>query len=733
MTGLYILLCVLFVGIREVNCQDKIYNFREEEPEGSFIGNIALDLNLAALIPPPVFSTLKYSIMNWADGNGFRVDEKNSGLFTKYRLDRERLCRFEVRCVLRLRVAARSETEVKKYTIAVNLMDINDNPPKFNNTVFSLRISESVTVGKKYSIPGALDDDRGQENSIQSYEFTPSIDIFRVEYFQHIDGTSDVNLVVSKPLDREIIDFYSLVLVAKDGGSPVHSASLTIEIHVTDDNDNTPRFSQSQYNVQIGEGTPSGTVIVAVSAEDDDIGTNAAVSYRLSARQEASMVEKFHIDSLTGQITAKVPLNSGSYTIIVEAVDGGTPQRANQTVVLVTVIDTENNPPIIIIDPLNQDSRNAHISEAANKNAVVAHVTVYDPDSGRNGIVLCYSQSAFFDLQALGDNDYTIIVVRTLDREQNSDYRVTLFCEDSGTPRLNATKVFDVTVDDVNDNGPMFYKTNEEIRIYEDNAINDVAMLLSASDKDVGINAQISFTLLNDSNGFFNIPAGSNILVCARRLDREIQDMHVVTVLARDGGTPSLSSTATVTVSVLDINDVAPQFLRTEYKFSISEGQPSGTSVGSVSAFDLDLMQGGEIEFSLLDWSRETRKFKILPDGALITLEPLDREQCPIFTFSVEATDRGSPRLKSQVQVEVEVKDINDNAPVFLFPSSINNSAVLNLPVDKSKTLLKLRVSSLGMINFPHISIRVRKYEYVRSYFFCSTVVSFITQHLLSN
>lgn len=685
-------LCVLYLAPRIVLAQEKTYQFREEEPEGTFIGNIALDLNLAALIPADVFSTLHYSIMNWGDGGNFRVDEKNSGLFTKVRLDREQLCRFEVQCVLKLRVAAKSETDVKKYAVFVDLLDVNDNPPKFNTSSYTLNISESVTVGKRYALAGAVDEDRWSENSIKSYTFDPPSSVFGVEFFQQLDGSSTVNLVVNEALDRETTDNYSLLLVAKDGGSPVRSASLVVKIEVADDNDNTPKFSQGQYNVQMGENTLQGSIITTLSAVDADVGVNAALDYRLSSRQESRIAELFQIDKQSGQLTAKAPLTSGSYTIIVEAVDKGSPRRVNQTEVVVNVIDTENNPPVITIDPLNQDSKHVHVSETANKNSLVAHVSVFDPDSGPNGIVLCYSQSAFFDLHALGDNDYMLVVVRALDREQSPEYRVALFCEDSGTPRLNTTNIFDVIVDDVNDNAPVFVKPHEQLNVHEGNAINDVVAILSATDSDIGMNSKIYFTLLNDSDGFFKIPIGSNILVCAKQLDRETQDTHIVEIVARDGGTPSLSSTATATISVLDVNDEVPRFLRAAYTFSTSEGLPAKTFVGSVSAIDLDLTEGGELEYSLVKSSKQSHKFQILDNGTLLTLTTLDREACGAYTLLVQVTDKGRPPLSSQVEVQIEVTDVNDNAPMFLFPSPGNSSVTFGLPVDTEKTLLKLQV-----------------------------------------
>ncbi|CAL1532448.1 unnamed protein product, partial [Lymnaea stagnalis] len=664
----------------------------EEEAEGSFVGNVARDLNLAALIPADVFRTLQYSLMAWEDGGQFRVDKDNSDLFTKFKLDREQLCRFKAQCLLNVRVVARSAADIRKYWIVINLLDVNDNAPIFPNPSVTLSIPESVTLGMKYSIPPASDDDR-DNNTITSYGIEPSSSYFSVDYLKKLDGTFDVILVVNHVLDRETEDEYRLVLVARDGGAPPRSGSMVIDIKVADVNDNTPSFPQSQYAVKVGENTAPGAVILTLTASDGDIGINAEISYRLSRNQYTGVAERFAVDPKSGVLSARAALPSGGYTVIVEAVDGGTPQKVNQTEVLVTVIDTMNNPPEISVDPLNGDASSAYILESAGHDTMVAYVSVSDPDSGENGAVTCYSQSSFFDLRPLQDDDYKVVAVRPLNREETAQYTVTVFCEDAGTPRLSATTTFDVAVGDVNDNAPVFDKPVQTVAFSEDNVVNDVVMILSAADEDAGDNAKITYSLIDDSNGFFRIPAGSSTLTCAKVLDRETQDTHVVRILARDGGSPPLSATATVTVKVLDVNDVTPQFFQLNYKFSTPENAPAGTVIGAVSAFDLDLREGGDVRFSMSPSVPESDKFQVSADGTITTLVPLDREVRDAYHFSVVASDNGRPRLSSQAEVQVFVTDANDNAPVFSFPSASNNSITLFQPIDGEFPLFRLQAT----------------------------------------
>ena len=181
---LLLLLSVLTLPHR-VLAQDRTYNFQEQEPDGSFVGNIARDLNLEAIISSTIFQSLQYSILFYKDGDYFRVDPDNSDLFTRGVLDREEICPYENQCVLELSVGARSATDLRKYYITVNLLDINDNSPRFNQSTFTLNIPESVTAGKKYTLPGALDDDRGPGNSIQSYSIRLVTSFWDVKIVTH--------------------------------------------------------------------------------------------------------------------------------------------------------------------------------------------------------------------------------------------------------------------------------------------------------------------------------------------------------------------------------------------------------------------------------------------------------------------------------------------------------------------------------------------------------------------
>ena len=306
----------------------------------------------------------------------------------------------------------------------------------------------------------------------------------------------------------------------------------------------------------------------------------------------------------------------------------------------------------------------------------------------------CFSQSAYFDLRSLEAPDMMVELARSLDREDSPSYQVTLFCQDNGSPRLNATASFTVDVQDVNDNPPVFREVDVTISFPEGDRVGEIVYTVTATDRDLGQNAEVSYQLLNvERNKGFYVLGPSGSIVVARELDRETEDEYVLHVLAVDGGTPQYSATATVTIQVEDRNDEVPVFTRDEYVFYIKENEPAGSFLGVFNATDPDLGDGGKVSFFLSSSQPLARSsFLLHPNGTLVTKATLDRESSPEIVFDVMATDGGSPRLSSSREVTVVLQDVNDNKPVFLFPGVSNHSLTLLIPVKQDAHLFQLSV-----------------------------------------
>ncbi|CAC5389715.1 PCDHD1 [Mytilus coruscus] len=207
----------------------------------------------------------------------------------------------------------------------------------------------------------------------------------------------------------------------------------------------------------------------------------------------------------------------------------------------------------------------AEVSEFANMGAVVAHVKVDDGDTGRNGIVTCQIQNNFFQLQRMEVKEYKVIVHQPLDREAKPEHMVSIFCSDVGSPPLNSSKNFVVQVIDENDQPPVFMKTTYTANIAENNNFNDVILHVSASDQDIGVNAEVAYRLHADSGQDFTIDSATGLIRANNTFDREKIDQYKFRVLAIDKGKQPLSSTCTVIVNIDDVNDNDPKFDKDVY------------------------------------------------------------------------------------------------------------------------------------------------------------------------
>ncbi|KAK3598460.1 hypothetical protein CHS0354_023013 [Potamilus streckersoni] len=668
---------VIFIFIFECLCQEIEYSILEGKEAGTFIGNIRTDANLRSYVDQQNFEQLRYNFLNQDDPQVkyFNISEQNGDIFTASVLDREEMCKFSSTCIFLFTVAAQSSIGpfFKKISFTVIVEDVNDNTPTFTSSSVFVSFSESVVVGTFVTVAGAVDEDSANF-SVVRYEILPLSSPFSAEFSKILDGSSVVRIIVKSMLDRETKDNYQLQLVAIDGGDPPKSGILLVNVTVSDVNDNPPIFSSSVYNVTVKEDIAINSTILRVTATDLDAGYNGKIVYRLSPNQAEEIKRLFSVDTTNGDIRILQNLffsAAGMYKIIIEASDLGVQPYTTQTLMQVYIEDVKNHSPRISVNLLSSGFY-AKISEYANNGAVVALIDVSDDDKDRNGIVNCSIASELFQLQRLEVNEYKVIVSRSLDREKQDSHQVTVHCQDMGTPPLNSTENFTVKVLDENDNSPVFSKYVYEASITENNKVNAVVTQVHAEDQDIGLNGQISYVLYPDASKTFRVD--SNGLISAKvSLDRETKDYYRVEVFAFDGGSPSLTSSATIIVTINDTNDNVPEFIQSYYEFEIEENQPVDIFVGEVSAVDRDLSLNGVVSYYLNSDTQGDLPFVLLPDGKLKTKGRLDREVQSFYYFLVTAIDQGTPkRLYSSVNVTVKIKDINDNVPLITSPP--NNS-----------------------------------------------------------
>ncbi|XP_063269933.1 protocadherin gamma-A2-like [Prinia subflava] len=635
------------------------YSVPEEMPKGSFVGDVAKDLGLQLL----EIRDRGARLVSEGRTQYFALHGKTGHLVTAERIDREQLCRLVEKCVLRCELIVEGQMQV--YGIEVEITDINDNAPSFREAETELRLSETTAPGSRFPLAEAHDPDSGR-NSLQSYELSGD-EHFSLAVQAGPGGDQRPELVLAKALDREEAAFHELVLRASDGGDPARTGTARIRVTVLDANDNAPVFSQAEYTVRVPEDVPVGSVLVTVTATDADEGQNGHVKYRFHKISDRAS-ELFYLGSETGEITVKDDLDFeeiSSHELEVQARDGG--ELSDTAKVVITVTDVNDHAPKISVrSALNE------ISEDAPPGTVVALLHVQDRDSGANGDVRCsLDRDVPFRLEKSYEDYYRVVTSRELDREQVSEYNVTVRAADGGSPALQSSAVLALRVLDVNDNAPVFEQERYSARLAENNAAGALVLTVRATDADWGQNARVRYRLREGRvrgaplSSYVSVQAETGALYALRSLDYEQVRELQLWVRAEDGGAPALSSNVSVRLLIVDENDNAPQVLYpasaaaagSDAAWSGVELAPrwaeAGALVAKVVAVDADAGQNAWLSYELAK-ATEPGLFRVgLHSGEVRTARsPLARDAAR-HSLVVVVKDHGRPALSATATLSV--------------------------------------------------------------------------------
>ncbi|XP_056322249.1 protocadherin beta-16-like isoform X28 [Danio aesculapii] len=634
------------------------YSIPEEMAKGSMVGNIAQDLGLD-------LQRLKSgkARLYTRDSTEYIELNRNTGLLLiKEKMDRESLCAKTTPCALHLQMILDNPMEF--YTITVEITDINDNAPSFQKKDFRFEISESALAGAGFMLGGAFDPDVGT-NDLQSYTLKPT-DKFRLELHNQADGSKNVEMILQRPLDRETQSSFVLLLEAFDGGTPVLSGTAHIHITVLDINDNGPIFSQKEYKATIAENAPKGTILTAVSASDADEGSNSVVTYYISDTIKKNVAEMFFINEKSGELILNGHIDYEKvkhYELNIQAKDQG--GLSNACKIIIDVLDVNDNSPSI-----NIVSNSNSLSEGSMSGTVVAMLNIDDRDSGANGQVQCaLSGNVPFTITSQSSSFFSLQTEQELDREREAEYNISVICSDEGVPALSSSATLRVQISDVNDNAPVFEKSNYEAFVVENNTPGLSIFTVKASDADWNQNARVSY-ILEDStvNGvsvssYVSVHPDSGLITAVRSFDYEtLKDFHF-RVKAQDGGSPPLSSNVTVKITVQDQNDNAPQVLYPVQTGAsvVAEIVPRAADVGylvtKVVAVDVDSGQNAWLSYKLQK-APDRALFEVgLQNGEIRTVRQVTDKDAVKQKLTVVVEDNGQPSRSAVVSINVAVAD----------------------------------------------------------------------------
>uniref|UniRef100_A0A3P8V6H0 Cadherin domain-containing protein n=1 Tax=Cynoglossus semilaevis TaxID=244447 RepID=A0A3P8V6H0_CYNSE len=491
------------------------YSIPEEMKKGSPIGNIGQDLGLD-------LKRLRSGRARIVTGESIQYAELRTDkgtLVVNERIDREQLCGDVTPCSFSFEMILENPMELHQITVEVT--DINDHSPTFKRNSIEFEISESANVGSRFSVAAAEDPDVGV-NGLRDYFLTEN-DNFILKQISNADGKKYAEMVLQKPLDRETRPLLSLKLIAVDGGTPQRSGSVNIEVSVLDVNDNAPVFNQPVYKASVIENSPKGKYVTAVNASDADSGTNGVVTYYFSD-VNSGLSDLFEIDKKTGVISIKSLIDyekDRKFELRIDAKDQG--GLTDTSKVIIDISDVNDNTPTISVMSFSNT-----VSEDSPPGTTVGIINVKDADTGENGLVTCkIEQKAPFKIISNVRNYYAIITDSVLDREQVSEYNITIEATDAGVPPLSSKRSFSLKLSDVNDNAPVFLQTLFSAFIPENNSPGVSVLRLVAKDPDENQNAKISYILEDIEIGaslvshYVSVNAESGVVHAVRSFDYE--------------------------------------------------------------------------------------------------------------------------------------------------------------------------------------------------------------------
>ncbi|XP_059150508.1 protocadherin Fat 4-like [Physella acuta] len=662
------------------------------------------------------------------------VDRYTGQVFTVTQLDYE--TNPEIRCTATA-YSSDKTTNTSTATVTITVIDVNDRMPLFNQSHYQGSVIENATVGTAVTAVSAKDPDGG----------TVTYSIVDTKF--DIGSTSGV-ITLKDVVDYETATSHLLTVTATDNGTPAQTNTVFVQVTVTPVNEFDPVFTPPSYTLSVAEDQVPGTSVYTITASDQDAGLDGAIGYSLVT---STTPTPFMIDAGTGILrVAYAPLDfekTKSYTFTIVAKDNSTtaPKSANASVT-VTITDVNDSP--VTCNAVPTVVFKSPFSNAAN----LSQLTCNDPDS--TGASLTYSlpvgngagyfkidskgtlmlsdvsrrpASTRYDLQAqvydgtdsttvtftvLSETDlafstftnpltieenttvgllttlsacctfpqltYTIVSGNSdnrvgmdsytgniynnvpYDRELQGVYNYVVVA--TSTSGQSATATLTVSVQDINDHWPEFDRNIYVFKVDESLSVNSVISQITATDKDSGTNAQLTYALtVGTDSASFSIDAGTGSLSLIQGLDYEAKTTLTVEITAADGGAPPKSGTTTVVIQVQNKDESNPTWITLPgpYTSTLKEDVALGTLVFQVNATDGDM--DTIFTYNITNGNTNNDFFIDPASGKVFVNKFLDRERTPSYTLTIVAVNQNGQSVTGTLTVNIQ--DVNDNYPKF--------------------------------------------------------------------
>ncbi|XP_050928262.1 protocadherin alpha-2 isoform X12 [Lates calcarifer] len=439
----------LTINIIDVNDNTPTFSnslYKVRVKENASLGTVVIKLN-ASDSDEGMNSKILYSFIkrgNIDPSNIFDLNSETGEMTVKGTLDYEETPAYEVRVQAMDQGASPRSAHAK---LLIEIIDVNDNSPEISVTSLMTPVKEDAELGTIVAFISVSDKDGGN-NGAANCKVVGSVPFKLKSNYKN-----DYSLVVDGPLDRENTSVYNVTITATDEGSPSLSSSRVITVHVSDVNDNAPRFMESVINVYVKENSPTGSIIYTISAFDADLDNNAKLTYTLldSSPKNIPISSVVNVNSETGDIVSLQAFNFEelkTFQFKVQATDSGVPLLSSNVTVNVFILDENDNSPSILAPYSEHGSVNSEsIPYSAEAGYFVAKIRAVDADSGYNALLSYHlSEPKGNNLFRIGTSTGEIRTKRRMSDNDLKTHPLVVLVSDNGEPSLSATVSIDVVV-----------------------------------------------------------------------------------------------------------------------------------------------------------------------------------------------------------------------------------------------------------------------------------------------
>ncbi|NXO13526.1 PCD17 protein, partial [Oriolus oriolus] len=361
-----------------------------ELPENAPLGTAVIDLN-ATDADEGTNGEVLYSFSGYAPERVrdlFSIDPQSGLIRVKGNLD------YEESGLIEIDVQARDlgPNPIPAHCkVTVRLIDRNDNAPTIGFvSVRQGALSEAAPPGTVIALVRVTDRDSGKNGQLQCRVLGGGGGPGAVPFTLEENYDNFYTVVTDRPLDREAQDEYNVTIVARDGGNPPLNSTKSFSVRILDENDNPPRFSKNLYVLQVPENNIPGEYLGSVLAQDPDLGQNGTVSYSILPGHvgDVSIYTYVSVNPTNGAIYALRSFNyeqTKHFEFRVLAKDSGSPHRESNATVRVTVLDVNDNAPLIVLPALINDTAELQVPRNAGVGYPVGTVRALDSDFGESG------------------------------------------------------------------------------------------------------------------------------------------------------------------------------------------------------------------------------------------------------------------------------------------------------------------------------------------------------------